>query len=752
MNKLSKPDLLSPAADAEGTVDDKLHAALRESEEAVSQLYMREDDPLLDGMLLLCRFYERSVSGTELTAGLPLDADGRINLSLLERVGARADLRVTVREGQPIGKIAQALLPALVVMKDGAVLALVAHEDNECLLVAPQLDAKPFPLPTEELEKNHSGVVVFCAPMPRRDSRVGAFAADPKGHWFWSEVAKYKWQFAEIALAAAIANIFAICVSIYSRQVFDRVIPNQSFSTLWVLVVGVLLAIGFEAITRIIRAYLIDIAGKKLDLTLSSRIFEQALGMRLDVRPKSTGSFVNQVRESDTVREFFTSTTIAAISDLPFVFLFIAVIWMIAGPMAWVQIMAIPLIVIPGLLAQWPLSRYSRQHLRESSLRNGLLIEAMSGAETLKTLGAESRFQRLWEECTTLLSGNSTKMRSVTNTLSYLASAVQHVAYVMLLVVGVYLISNGQLTTGGLLACSILSSRAISPLTQLAGILGRWQTTRTALTGLEAIMSTPVDRPRNGQFVHRPSLRGAYSLENASFNYERDGEAALQIPSLSFEPGSATALLGTNGSGKSTLLKILAGLYPISGGNLVMDGTDIRQIDPADLHKNIAYLPQDIRLFYGSLRENLLLGLGRRSDEELLEALAFVGAESLVREHPRGLDRPIGEGGSGVSGGQRQSIGLARIWLRDPKVVLLDEPTSAMDHALELKVIANLQQWLKGRTLVVATHRQPVLQLVQQATVLVRGRPAVSGLLDEVMAVLSGNEKNAKGRGKNEPA
>lgn len=704
-----------------------------------ADLLARGEDPLLEGLLVFCDLYERPASASQLTAGLPLDPNGRLTLNLLERAGARVDLTISVRSGQDVKRIPNGLMPVMLRLKDHSVVLVTARHGNKVTLLAPQMPAKPFEMNVAELQDLHHGEVVFCTPAPRTDDRAGAFGIQPGKHWFWSEVSQYKWHFAEIAGAAALTNILAICTSLFSRQVFDRVVPNQAFATLWVLVIGVLIAISLELVIRLTRSYLVDIVGKRLDLGLSSRIFEQALGLRLENRPKSTGSFVNQVRECDSVREFFTSTTVAAISDLPFVFLFIAVIWMIGGPMAYVQIAAIPMIVIPGLLAQPALSKFSKRHLRENSIRNGLLIEAMTGAETVKVLRAEGRFQRLWEEYAVLLASNSTSMRALTNSLSYIASSVQQIAYVMLMVMGVYLISTGELTSGGLLACSILSSRAISPLTQLAGILGRYQQMRAGLVGLEGIIKSPVDRPANRKFVHRPRLEGEFKIEEAEFKYEGEGEPALKLAGVTFPVGSSTALLGTNGSGKSTMLKVLSGLYQTSSGAVMLDGTDIRQIDPDDVRRQVVYLPQDVRLFFGTIRENLLLGLGHRTDEELLEALHFVGAEGLVKEHPKGLDREIGEGGSGVSGGQRQSLGLARVWLRDPRVVLLDEPTSAMDHSLETKVIANLKGWLAGRTFVVATHRQPILQLVEEAIVMNRGKIAASGPREGVLAALSGN-------------
>ena len=701
------------------------------------------DDALLEGLMVLCKLHDRPASPAELTAGLPLK-NGRITLDLIERAAARVSVQAKVRRGRDLTSIAPAFLPVLLVMRDDTICVLTNVGTQECTVIYPEFTPREHRISTPELVTAHTGVVVYAAPMARNDNRAGDAGSEPDGHWFWSQLARFKWNFVEIGCAAALANTLALATALYSRQIYDRVVPNLSFPTLWVLTVGVGIAIIIEAIVRVTRGHLMDIAGKRIDLEISSKLFERAMGMRLEARPKSTGSFINQIREFDSVRDFFTSTTIGAVSDVPFAILFICVIALIGGPVALVLVAAIPLIVIPGMISQWPFARYARMHLREGSIRNGLLVESMTSAETVKAVRAENRFQKLWEEYTSLIAINGNRTRNLTNMLTYWSSAINQGCYVMVVVVSVYQVARGNMTMGSMLACSILSSRAISPLTQLSGIFARWQNMRVALKGVDGIMKAPVDRPASRKFVHRPRLKGQFQFENLAFLYDRNSEAAIQVPRLGFKAGSATALLGANGSGKSTLLKILAGLYHPTRGSLLLDGTDIRQIDPANLRRLVGYLPQETRLFYGTLRDNLLLGLGEREDEELLEALLMTGAEGLARNHPQGLDRAIGEGGSGVSGGQRQAIGLTRIWLQDPRILLLDEPTAAIDHALERRVIINMQRWIKGRTLIVATHRQPVLALVDRAVVINRGRPVADGPVKDVLAALSNSKGEAK--------
>ncbi|WP_068882065.1 type I secretion system permease/ATPase [Paramesorhizobium deserti] len=697
---------------------------------------------LLDALVLLCKLHDRPVTYGELTAGLPLE-EGRLTIKLLPRAAARADLSIHVRRGK-LSAIKPHHLPALVILFDGTTVVFVSREGEQCRILHPAGSGYEELIPLASLDAQHTGLVIFATPLVRLDDRAGSYAAEPASHWFWSEITRSKWDFVEVGFAAALANILALGVSLFSMQVYDRVVPNLAFSTLWVLAIGMLVAIAIEMIVRVVRSNLMNAVGKRIDRKLSARVYEQVLGIRLEARPAAVGAFSSQIRELDAVRDFFTSTTIGTLSDLPFVALFLAVIWLIGGPLVWVLIAAIPFIVLPGLLAQWPLSKMSREKLRQGAVRNGVLIEALSSAETVKALQGEGRFQLLLEEYTDYVSQNSMRTHRLSSLLSYGASAVQQVTYIMVIVAGVYEVAAGNITTGGMLAASILSSRTISPLTRLSSIFARWQQMRAALKGLDAVMQSPIDRPVGRRFVHRPRLKGEFSVEELAFRYDDEGGPIVQIPSLFFSAGSATALLGANGSGKSTLLKLLAGLYQPTEGRIILDGTEMRQIDPMDLRKAIGYLPQDVKLFYGTVRDNLTIGLRDCEDEELLEALKFAGAESLVGNHPLGLDRKLGEGGAGMSGGQRQSVGLARLWLRDPRIVLLDEPTAAMDHALEMGVIENLRGWLSGRTSIIATHRQPILSLVNRAVVMKNGRPAADGPVEGVLAALSPNNDSTR--------
>lgn len=705
----------------------------------------REDPARKDNNLilleLLCHYLGRPTNREALTAGVPLE-NQQLALSAVPRAAQRAGVDIHFSKVR-FKNLASQSMPALIVLGEERCWLLIAVEGDRAKVICPELGNEINDIEFARLKETYSGTCGLVSALPNRDQRADDLVVPAKKHWFWSEVFREKRNLMEVAFAAAVANFLAIVTSLFAMQVYDRVVPNLAFATLWVLAAGVVLAVCLEVSLRLARGQLMDAVGQRLDLKLSSTIFSRALSIRMENRPKSTGSFSNQVREFDSVRDFFTSTTIGALSDIPFIFFFVALIALIGGPVVWVLLAAIPTIVIFGLLMQRPLAELSQRHMKEGAIRNGLLFEALSNPETVKSLGLENKFQHTWEGYSKILSQNSVRMRGLANLLSFGTTGVQQLVSVFVIVAGVYQIAQGNMTVGGLIACSILASRTVAPLAQLAAIFGRWQQMRSALRGIEAIMDAPVDRPDNRTFLHRPRLVGDYTLENVQFSHDEVSNPAIDKISMRLEAGSGIAILGGNGSGKSTLLRMLAGLCHASEGRVLLDGADIKQIDVGDLRKNIGYLPQAPALFFGTLRENLLAGLAPVDDEVLLEALAFSGGANLVRNHPLGLDRQISEGGGGISGGQRQSVGLARIWLRDPRIVILDEPTSALDTTTEALVLSNMKPWLEKRTLILATHRRSLLNLTDSAFVLRDGQIVVSGETGSVVNSLKGHQERA---------
>ncbi|WKJ91625.1 type I secretion system permease/ATPase [Methylomonas montana] len=687
-------------------------------------------DPLREGLILLCRHFGHMASIAELGEGLALEY-GRLPLSLAPRALRRAGITARVVE-YPLKDISPRLLPALLLLKDGRSLLLVEWHAEQALLLEPESDGGQQSMSLTELDSLYSGTALFARPRYRPDERAGDFAREEPAHWLKGPLRASWRDYIVVGIAALMSNMLAISSALFGMQVYDRVVPNEAFDTLWILASGVAVAIVLEFVLRTLRAHMLDVTGKRLDLLLSSRLFEQVLQIRLQSKPASMGAFSSQVREFESVREFMTSTTISVISDIPFVLLFLGVIFLIGGPVVWVPFTAVWLMLLPGLLTQRSLARLSRQHLREGAIKNGVLLEAIENLETIKSSRAEGRLLQQWENLTAELSAAAVTARSITALLGYAASLTQQLCYVGVIIVGVYQISAGEMTVGALFACSILASRTIAPIAQIAGILARWQHVKVAMEGLDGLMSAPTERPQGRRFARSHTLRGHYVLEEVRLNYQSDGPPALNITKLEFQPGKHVALLGGNGAGKSTLLRLLSGLITPSEGRILLEDLSIGQIDPADLRQAIGYLPQDTALFYGTLRDNLIPDNAGQNDDELFAALDGVGLGAFVRAHPLGLDMLL-EGNNSVSGGQRQAIALARLLLQDPRIVLLDEPTAAFDNENEARVVEYLQHWLKGRTLILSTHKRALLALTERAVVLRQGRVVMDGPLSHVV-------------------
>ncbi|EPF69880.1 type I secretion system permease/ATPase [Acinetobacter rudis] len=566
------------------------------------------------------------------------------------------------------------------------------------------------------------------------DVRIDEYIKPYQASWFWSIVLQDWKRYIDIMFSSLITNVLALATIVFSMQVYDRVVPSQSIPTLWVLFGGVMLASVFEFILRVSRIYLSDIIGKRADLKISDRVFGHALRIKNNERSKSTGTFISQIRELDGVRELVTSTTITAIADLPFFFLFLAIFWLIGGNLFWVMLLIVPLMIIPCLLVQKPLSKLAQEGMRESAIRNATLVESVQGIEDIKLLRAESRFQNQWNHMNDVSAEISLQQRKIIGVLTAWIQKIQGLAFVFVVLVGSFDVMKGDMTTGALVACSILSSRMLAPITQLTGVLMRLQQAKVAKKSLDELMQRNVDQPDRAHLIHRPALHGHYQLRKVLFQYTQDDpHPSLSLTELNIQAGEKVAILGRNGAGKSTLLQILSGMQTPLNGTIQLDGVDLTLLDPADVRRDMNLLNQNAHLFFGSIRENLSLGAPLISDEDIIKTLKLTGALQFVQEKKEGLDHVILEGGVGFSGGQRQSLLMARLLLRQPNILLLDEPTAALDEMSEKILIDHLKQWLGHRTLVVATHRRPVLQLVDRIIVINNGKIVMDGPRDQIL-------------------
>ncbi len=587
------------------------------------------------------------------------------------------------------------------------------------------------------LEQHAVGLYMARPARSVPDSRVDEYIKPYDKHWLRKIVLRDWKPYGHIMLAALLSNILALAGIVFTRQVYDRVIPAESYSTLYVLFSGVVVALLFDFILRRVRVRVTDLLGKRADLRMSDKVYGHALRIRNSERPTSTGTFISQIRELERVRELMTSTTVTAFSDMPFFILFCFVFWYIAGSLVLVPVVAVMLMLLPAILIQGKLKKLATESMRESSLRNAMLVESIQGMDDIKSLQAEPRFQGQWNHYTSEVADSSLRLRYITNTLSVWSQTIITGVFATVVLVGAPMVMSGDLTSGTLIAASILSSRMLSPMTGLTQVLSKWQQAKVAAEGLDKLMQRSTDYPETEKSVHRPVINGDYLFSDTTFKYS----AAAKVPSLKIEqlqikPGEKVAVLGRNGAGKSTLLQACSGMLESSDGEVTLDGIRLSHIDPADVRRDVAFLSQNARLFHGTIRENLLMAKPMASDQDLIEVLEMSGAQGFIRKLADGLDHVILEGGSGLSGGQKQALLLARCFLRQPNVLLLDEPTASLDDSSEKHIIQSLAAFAANKTLVVSTHRMALLSLVERIIVVDNGRIVMDGKKADVLAKL----------------
>lgn len=700
---------------------------------------LREDlihpDPLLDCLLEVCRLHGVASSRAALSAGLPLE-NGRLTLALAERAAQRAGLSTKLQRLRA-DRIDTATLPAILVLRSsGACVLLGWTEDGDARVLLPETGQGAVVMPRKDLARRHGGVVLFVRPHFRFDERTPEVRRTRSGHWFWSAIASQRGVYRDVLWAALLINLFALAFPIFTMNVYDRVVPNHTVETLWVLALGLLLVLLADLYMRSLRSHFVDEASARIDVQLSSSLMERVLGMRLEHRPQSVGSFAANLRGFETVRDFIASSTVTAMIDLPFALIFIAVMAWISPWMVLPVVAAFVLILVIGFILQHRLHELSESTYQASAQRNATLVEALTGIETIKTQAAEGVIQARWERVNLFLARTNVRMRALSSHASYGTQWLSQIVSLSVILIGVHLISQRELTMGALIACTTLASRALAPAGQIVGLLMQYQGARTALESLDRIMAQPVEREPGAAFLHRREIRGDIELRDVRFAYPGRDDPVLDGISLKIARGEKVALIGRVGSGKTTIQKLMLGLYQPTSGAVLLDGIDLRQLDPADVRRNLGYVSQDVTLFYGSLRENITMGLPYADENAVLAAAETACLLDFVNRHPKGFDMPVGERGELLSGGQRQSVGLARAVLHNAPLLLLDEPTSAMDFSTEAQVTKRVTEFAQGRTVVLVTHRTSMLALVDRVVVVDQGRIVADGPRDRILEAL----------------
>ena len=704
---------------------------------------LREDlllhDPLLDCLLEVARIHGRASTRAALVAGLPLQ-NGRLTPALVSRAANRAGLNCrVVRKG--LNKIESAQLPVILLLAGNEACVLLGWnaEGDSAEVLLPGTGQSSIFIPSAELAARYAGIAILLHPRFKYDRRIPQITKPRAQHWFWGVIAQQWRVYRDILVAALLINLFALALPLFSMNVYDRVVPNYAVDTLWVLAASVLLLLALDFVLRMMRGHFIDQASARIDLQLSAVLMERVLGLKMTARPESVGAFAATMKSYEVVRDFIASATVATLVDIPFALLFYVAIAWIAWPLVFIPSLGFLLVAIYVYAVQHKMHELAETTYKTGAMRNATLVESLSAMETIKALGAESHVQANWEKSSAFLTKVSNQQRVLSLSATQSVQTMQQLVNIAGLVAGVYLIHENMLTQGGMIASTMLMGRAMAPLGQLAGLLIQYQGARTSLEPLNRLMESPIERPPESTFVHRADLSGKIEFRDVTFKYP-GSDAVLKHVSFKIEPGETVILLGKVGSGKSTILKMLMGLYEPQSGSVLVDGIDLRQIDPADLRRNVGYVSQESILFYGTLRDNIVFGAPYADDSSILAAAGIAGLLEMVNRHPRGFDMQIGERGDTLSGGQRQGVAIARAFLTDPPLLFLDEPTSGMDYTTESEFKVRLGRFVKrstpGKTLLISTHRSSLVDLADRIIVVDHGCIVADGPREKVVADL----------------
>ncbi|MFK3872220.1 type I secretion system permease/ATPase [Pseudoalteromonas rhizosphaerae] len=692
---------------------------------------------LVDCLAILCHYHDREFSRETLLNGLPLE-QGNLTPSGFSRAAKRIGFKTKVVNKQLL-QINTALLPAILLLENNQACVITALDQlsHTVEVIYPELSDSAVTLQITELSKNATDIIIYTRPEFTFDARSPVLQKLSKDGWFWGVIKECRPLYKDVIISAIALGVLSIAMPLFVMNVYDRVVPNQAVETLWVLAIGVLIALTADFALRLVRSYFVELAASRIDVKVSAVIMERVLGMQLKNRPTSAGSFASNIQSFEAVRGFFSSITLIALVDLPFVLLYLTVIAIIGVQLSIPIIVGALLLLCYALAAHRKLEALSEQTMKASSMRNAILVESLTNIEDVKSFHSECKTQAAWEKSTIYIARVNAQSRLISGSIANSATWLQQCVGVIIMIIGVHLVIAGDLTQGGLIAAYLLSSRTMGPIGQSAAVLAQFHHAAIAMHSLNEIMEKEVERPAGKHWLSHPVLRGDIEFHDVHFKYADDSNEALSGVSFKIKAGEKVAILGRNGSGKSTLEKLILGLYEPNSGSILIDNTDIHQIDPAELRHNIGYVPQTISLFFGTLKDNITLSAWHAKDEQIISACERSQLFDLINSHPDGFDLQVGEQGRLLSGGQRQAVGMARALINDPPILILDEPTSALDHNSEAKIIANLKQHSQDKTLLVVTHRTSLLELVDRIIVIDNGKIIVDGAKANVIASLN---------------
>ena len=716
-------------------------------------LNSKRQDPILECLVIVTKLYNRPFTAEALVADLPVEP-GRTTPKLFSLQASKsksAFSRAAKRAGfdaklvsYKLTEISTLLLPAILILKGekegfekACILTEISPDKTHAKIILPELDEAEHWVSIEDLENEYINFAFLLKPVQHYKESHRKVLKHEKHHWFWGTLAYSKKIYADVIVASILINLFVMSTPIFTLNIYDRVVPNNATDTMWVFAVGIMTIYVFDMTLKFLRSYFLEKAAKKSDVIMSSMIFEKVMNLTMASKPSSIGSFANNIKDFESIRGFFTASSVATMIDLPFVIIFLIIIYILAGWIVIVPIISGLIIFIYSFIIKRPMLESIESTYEAAATKNAILIESLSALETIKALGISGQYQWKWEEACGDVVEKGMRSKNLSNSISTFVNFIIQSNTVAMIITGVYAIGRKDLTMGGLIAIVMLGSRMLAPLAQFASLIANYEHTKTAYKAIDDIMKMDVEREDEKKFVQRPLFEGKIEFQNVSFIYPGTEKKVLDNVSFTIHPGEFVGIIGTNGSGKTSIEKLILGLYEPTEGSILIDGIDIKQIDPADLRKNIAYVPQETILFKGTLKENITIRLPDAEDEEILSVSHKSGVKRFVDVHPMGFDMPVGERGDGLSGGQKQSISVARAFINDAPIVLLDEPTTSMDSTNEANFAHVLEEYSKDKTTLLISHKNTLLSKTKRLILLEQGRVLLDGKREDVIRQLN---------------